>query len=105
MYSEHHFHRNEIWIVQEDGQTVSVFDSTYIKISKLDDLVLRIREFPNEKNITRLANKIQSETGTFNFRIQVWRPRLNPHNLEYSREILNDINFGFPIILNYGTDN
>ena len=93
MYSETHWLKTQIWIVDENQEVLNLLDSLYSDIPNRTEILLRIKEFPNQKNVDRLAKSLYRKKGLSSFTIQVWQPYLDERTLEYRRQLLKNYEY------------
>ncbi len=93
MYSETHWTQNQIWINENNQNIVNILDSTYNDIPNRSEILLRIKEFPNSKNVNRLANALRDHKNMNDFRIEIWQPYMDIEKITYKRKLIKAYNY------------
>jgi len=87
MYTGIHYYYNQIYI---PGMVV---DSMIADNREMKRILGRLKLMPNDQNLVKAAKFVLKTTDKDSIQIQIWKPRVNSENGDYSRELVNEIHF------------
>lgn len=89
MYSEMHYHYNEVVVSNLD----TPLDSLKTSDSNIAKAVNRLKRIPSTANLKKTAFLLSENMTKGNLTVQVWKPLINSKNGSYSRELLNEFRY------------